>query len=70
MSGRDDRELERVAIRERVELASIGIWVALPGGDDAAGHAVDQLGAIATAICNLAETVDDRLAVRAMDDER
>ncbi len=58
MSARDGRSKERMEIRGRVEQASRGTWVALPGGDDAAGHAVDQLGAIALAICNLAETLD------------
>ena len=63
MSASDKRARERVEIRQRVEMTSEGMWVALPGGDDAAGHAVDQLGAIASAICNLAETVEALVSV-------
>ncbi len=60
MSAADLRARERMEIRTEVDISTREAWDVLPPGERAAGHAIEQLGSIARAICNLAETVDAR----------
>lgn len=54
------RVSQRVEIGVAVENASRGCWTLTEQDDQAPAHVVDMLGAIALAVCNLAETVDAR----------